>query len=80
MLVISTFLAAKIPIKAPINIAIPTIGTIKLCPILNVVKIATAIPIIPSVFPNLDVLGEESPLREKINNTAENKYNNEAMI
>jgi NAD/NADP transhydrogenase beta subunit len=24
--------------------------------------------------------GEESPFREKINNTAENKYNNEAMI
>ena len=48
--------------------------------ITDVVKIATAIPIIPSVFPNLDVLGEESPLREKINNTAENKYNNEAMI
>ena len=44
------------------------------------VGLAAVLIAIAAVFNTNDVLGEESPLREKINNTAENKYNNEAMI
>ena len=39
----------------------------------NVTVTAIAIPNIPKKFPCLDVSGEESPLKAKINNTPEIK-------
>jgi len=39
----------------------------------KVTKIAIAIPIIPNKFPLLDVSGEESPLKAKINKIPEIK-------
>ena len=39
----------------------------------NVTLIAMIIPKIPKKFPCLDVSGEESPLKARINNTPETK-------
>ena len=40
----------------------------------NVTETAITIPIIPNKFPFLEVSGEDSPLRAKINNTPETRY------
>ena len=46
----------------------------------KVTIIAIAIPTIPNKFPCLEVYGDESPRRAKINNIPEIKYNNAAKF
>ena len=65
----------KAPINPPVNRKIKTyiIPDEKFPIDRNVTVIAIIIPIIPKKLPCLDVSGDDSPLKAKINNTPEIK-------
>ena len=71
--VIGILKAINDPIDPPINIKIIKYKKLveKLPTDIIVTIIAIAIPIIPNKFPCLEVSGDESPLRAKINKTPE---------
>jgi len=61
------------PINAPETRGIVINDGTKFMPISKVVIIATPIPTIPNIFPDLADVGDDSPLRANIKNIAANK-------
>tara|TARA_B100001769_G_C22084048_1_gene584267 strand:+ start:1102 stop:1380 length:279 start_codon:yes stop_codon:yes gene_type:complete len=78
MAVIGILYAIKLPIAPPIeNVIINKTKFLNKISIdKKVTTIARSIPRIPKIFPIREVLGEDRPLKAKINNTPVIKYNN----